>query len=154
MTYSAYQKQTAWVQALKANWINFFSKRSLNAFLFVILTSMGTCVTNFCRAQDAGTKASALVKGLWFVGGRFESGTFYSVDGIFTRKKPKRIDTTINLEGLFIIPPFAEAHKHNIGTGVETWERKAINAYLQAGVFYVKIQGNLPMHDSIKTSLD
>jgi hypothetical protein len=75
------------------------------------------------------------------------------VNGHFTVKKPTRIDTTLDLKGLYIVPPFAEAHNHNIGTGVEERDRKAIQHYLTDGVFYVKIQGNLPMSDESKQLL-
>jgi hypothetical protein len=68
-------------------------------------------------------------------------------------KKPARIDTTLDLSGTWIVPPFAEAHNHNIGTGVLAWDKKAIQNYLAAGVFYVKIMGNLPINDSAKDIL-
>lgn len=57
------------------------------------------------------------------------------------------------MSGLYIVPPFAEGHNHNIGTGVPERDRKAVQRYLIDGVFYVKIQGNLPLTDSDKRSL-
>lgn len=57
------------------------------------------------------------------------------------------------MNGLYIVPPFAEGHNHNIGTGVPERDRKAVQRYLIDGVFYVKIQGNLPLSDSDKRSL-
>jgi len=71
----------------------------------------------------------------------------------FTLVKPSRIDTTINLAGSFVVPPFAEAHNHNIGTGVTEWDKKAIQNYLSAGVFYVIIMANPPIADSTKKLL-
>jgi hypothetical protein len=45
-----------------------------------------------------------------------------------------------------------KAHNHNI-IGVEDRDRKAIQQYLSDGVFYVKIQGNLPLSDEMKRRL-
>ena len=95
----------------------------------------------------------ALVNGKWFSGRSFETRTMYSVGGLFTVKKPARVDRTLDLAGTWIVPPFGDAHNHNIGTGVEAWESKAIQKYLGDGVFYVKIQGNLPMTDDGKRRL-
>src|SRR5205823_5972877 len=94
----------------------------------------------------------ALRNGLWFNGRSFEPRTFYSVDGRFTLKKPARV-RELDLAGSWIVPPFGEAHNHNIGVGVEELDRKAIAKYQADGVFYVKIQGNLPLSDKAKQSL-
>jgi hypothetical protein len=51
------------------------------------------------------------------------------------------------------VPPFAEAHNHNLGTGLEEREKKAIQKYLADGVFYIKIQGNLPLTNEGKLHL-
>ena len=96
---------------------------------------------------------TALVNGKWFNGKVFDELTVYSVNGKFTFKKPATIDTTIDLAGLWMIPPFAEAHNHNIGTGLIESDKKAIQNYLTGGVFYVKIMGNLPITDSTKNLL-
>jgi hypothetical protein len=96
---------------------------------------------------------TALINGRWFDGKSFEALTFYSVDGRFTFRKPVRVDRTLDLAGAYVIPPFGEAHNHNIGTGVEDWDRKAIRKYIADGVFYVKIQGNLPLTEEMKRRL-
>jgi imidazolonepropionase-like amidohydrolase len=101
-------------------------------------------------SQPINLPNTALVNGQWFNGRSFDAVTVYSVDGKFTFKKPTRIDTTIDLSGTWIVPPFAEAHNHNIGTGVLEWDKKAIHEYLAAGVFYVMIMGNLPVNNSTK----
>lgn len=85
----------------------------------------------------------ALTNGEWFNGKSFNSRTVYSVNGRFTFKKPVRVDSNLDLAGAWIVPPFGEAHNHNIGTGVEELDKRAIQKYLADGVFYVQIQGNL-----------
>lgn len=104
-------------------------------------------------AQTIKTPNTAFINGNWFNGNTFESLTMYSVNARFTLVKPSRIDTAINLSGLFVVPPFAEAHNHNIGTGVREWDKKAIQNYLSAGVFYVMIMANPPIADSTKKLL-
>ena len=105
------------------------------------------------KSQDRGPPNVALVKGEWFNGQAFEARTMYSIGGRFTRKKPSRLDRSVDLSGTWIIPPFGEAHNHNIGTGVEELERNAIRKYLADGIFYVKIQGNFPISDERKQRL-
>lgn len=63
-----------------------------------------------------------------------------SIDGRFTLKKPVRVDRVLNLSGTWIIPPFAEAHNHNIKDRSEGADTRAIEMYLANGVFYVKIR--------------
>jgi len=103
------------------------------------------------RAQPA--PSIAFTGARWFRGEAFEARTVYSAGGRFTFRKPARIDRTIDLSGAWVIPPFGEGHNHNIGTGVEEKDRKAIDRYLADGVFYVKIQGNLPLPDQARRKL-
>jgi len=129
-----------------------FKFMSLLPFIFSLLHSF-IFLPQEIFAQVIKTPNTALINGNWFNGKNFETRTMYSVSGLLTFRKPSRIDTTINLIGAFLVPPFAEAHNHNIGTGVTEWDKKAIQNYFAAGVFYVKIQGNLPMDDNTKRSL-
>jgi imidazolonepropionase-like amidohydrolase len=95
----------------------------------------------------------ALRNGRWFNGRSFELRTLYSVDGRFTQKRPARVDRVLDLAGAWIVPPFGEAHNHNIGTGVADWDSRAISKYQADGVFYVKIQGNLPLISETRRTL-
>ncbi|HWP42535.1 MAG TPA: amidohydrolase family protein [Blastocatellia bacterium] len=82
----------------------------------------------------------AFVNGRWFDGHTFRERTFYSVDGVLTSKKPKRIDSTIDLKNRYVIPPFGEAHNHN----VDGANSEIIRRYLEDGIFYVKVPNMLP----------
>lgn len=95
----------------------------------------------------------ALVNGQWFNGTDFERKTFYSIDGRFSLTKPKRVDRTLDLNNLWIVPPFAEGHNHDIGQGTEAMQRAAVEKYLKAGVFYVLIAGNIPLTNEEKQRL-
>lgn len=105
------------------------------------------------KVQSQESPSVALVNGHWFNGKSFEAREFYSVNGRFTSKKPARVDRTLDLAGLWIVPPFGEAHNHNLGSGVEERGRAAIQKYLSDGVFYVKIQGSPPVTEEMKHRL-
>lgn len=87
-------------------------------------------------AAEAASTTCEFIGGQWFDGRRFKQVKFYSVGGILTRKKPRQIDTSIDLSGKYVIPPFGEAHNHNVEAypGIDA----LLKRYLQDGVFYVK----------------
>lgn len=53
------------------------------------------------------------------------------------------MDSTLDLGGGFVVPPFGEAHNHNVEPIGPVDERLA--AYLRDGVFYVKNPNSLPV---------
>src|SRR3954469_7846568 len=77
----------------------------------------------------------AFVHGRWFDGTKFVAETVYAVSGTLTRKRPARIDRSIDLAGGFVVPPFADAHTHHFD-GPATRDHVAM--YLRDGVFYAK----------------
>ena len=95
----------------------------------------------------------ALVNGWWFTGQGFERRTGFSVKDRFTFKAPPQVDRTVDLANSFVVPPFGEAHNHNLGSGAEDKERTAVGRYLADGVFYVKIQGSPPVSDAVRRRL-
>lgn len=113
---------------------------------------LGLLLPTVMWAQEQ-SKCIEFVNGYWFNGKGFEKMTMYSINGVFEVSPVKQVDTIIDLSGKYIVPPFAEAHNHNIGTGNEELDRKAIKKYIEGGVFYVKIQGNLPMNKETKKQL-
>ena len=94
-------------------------------------------------APAAGAPAPTTLElrgGLWFDGTTFREERFFAVDGRLTRTKPARVDRTLDLADGFVVPPFAEAHNHNVADGDEA----TLAAYLKAGIFYVKNPNSLP----------
>ena len=77
----------------------------------------------------------------WFDGTTFRPRTVCVANGALTSKRPPHA-RDVDLRGAFVVPPFGEAHNHN----VEESERLdgVIRAYLDAGVFYVKNPNVLP----------
>ena len=103
--------------------------------------------------QAEGPPPTALIHGRWFDGRSFKEQTVYCVDGMFTRRKPPRVTETLDLTGTWIVPPYAEAHNHNIDGVAEERSRRAIDRYLADGVLYAKIQGNFPLNDEMRRRL-
>ncbi len=79
--------------------------------------------------------------GLVFNGQSFESKTFYVVNSLITFNQPSILDSTIQLNNQYVIPPYGEAHNHNIDD-YNTEEK--IRSYLSKGIFYVKVPNILP----------
>lgn len=80
----------------------------------------------------------AYINGQWFDGHGFVERTVYVSDDLISFTPPEQIDSTHDLAGAFVVPPFGEAHNHDLTTDFEPRER--INEYLQDGVFYAKMQ--------------
>ncbi len=131
------------------------SRRRLIA-LSAAATAIGACGTT--SAKDPipladSAPAYAVTGAKWFTGDGFETKTGYSVRGRFTFRKPAKIDETLDMAGAFIVPPFADAHNHGIGTGVAARDQSMVAAYLRAGVFYAQSMGNLPIDAADKERL-
>lgn len=97
-------------------------------------TTASTASTPLPTVDNAEQRSLHLVGGRWFDGARFDTGDWYVVDGRFTRTRPTRIDATLNLADRYILPPFAEAHNHDLQNAF-TASMNA-QAYLDRGVFY------------------
>lgn len=99
------------------------------------------------RGQSIASKAGPtyqFVNGRWFDGLTFRAKTLYSVDGVLTTTKPVRVDSVLDLTGKYIVPPFGEAHNHNIDGFKKVDDR--IQRYLADGIFYVKNPNSIPRH--------
>jgi imidazolonepropionase-like amidohydrolase len=116
---------------------------------FVIVLLIWSChsipVFSQRQATDLSRKTYKFINGRWFDGKSFQRQTFYAVDGVLTKKKPVQVAETIDLADRFVVPPFAEAHNHNLGSAIylnREFIRQMIQRYLAAGIFYVKIPAN------------
>jgi hypothetical protein len=98
--------------------------------------------------QSLSSKTYELINGRWFDGDGFRNRRFYTAGGLLTAKRPVRVDTIVDLDGKYVIPPFGEAHNHNVEDSKRIDE--IIRTYLQDGIFYVKNPNNLP---AAKTAL-
>lgn len=78
--------------------------------------------------------------GLWFNGKDFTEGTWYVRDGLLTRKAPAKIDTVVDLEKRWVVPPLADAHVSCLAGNPSA--KEALKAYASEGVFYLQILSN------------
>ncbi len=86
------------------------------------------------------SKTYQFKNGQWFDGKTFKRQTMYSINGTFVKKKPTKIDESVDLQNGFVIPPFADAHTHNLDGNFNL--EKMINEYLTEGTFYVQVLAN------------
>lgn len=110
-------------------------KRQLGIWVLLLL-GIGWSATSATAQQNY-----EFSHGNWFDGRTFTPKKFYTVNGVFTARKPAQVERVIDLTGKYVVPPFGEAHNHN----VESSRIDAmIKAYLQVGIFYVKNPNSLP----------
>jgi hypothetical protein len=103
-------------------------------------------LANSVFAEPAPLENFSLVNGKWFDGEKFIKKTLYTVDGRFTAERPDRISREINLKGKYIVPPFGEAHNHNVAPFRFP---QTLRHYIRSGVFYVKNPTNLPAETAV-----
>jgi len=93
-------------------------------------------------APPSTPKTIAFTNGLWFDGHSFRRRIGYSVLGVITFRKPPSIDAVVDFGGGYVVPPFGEAHNHNVEP--LNMVDLLIQRYLAHGIFYVKDPDNLP----------
>lgn len=93
-------------------------------------------------ALTAQQKTIHFINGQWFNGSGFTAGEFYSVNGYLTKNKPAVVDTVVDLNNQFVIPPFGEAHNHSPETDQDL--DVYIERYLADGIFYIKNPNSIP----------
>jgi hypothetical protein len=101
------------------------------------------CVPETARGQSS-SKAYEFTGGRLFDGKSFNSQSFYSVNRSLTFKKPARVDNVIDLAGKYVVPPFGEAHNHNVDWADDAQFARIKRMYLEDGIFYVKNPNSLP----------
>lgn len=107
----------------------------------------GTTLGVPAAAGQAGAVSSAdrvyeLRNGRWFDGTGFRETTFYTRSGTLQATRPARVDSVIDLAGGWVVPPYGEAHNHNVEASSRL--EATIRRYLEAGVFYVMNPDVLP----------
>jgi hypothetical protein len=90
------------------------------------------------KSADVAQASVELSGGKWFDGREFVPKTFYSLDGILTSNRPGHVGSAVDLTGKFVIPPFADAHVHNLNEDSSIDED--VRTDLADGVFYAMEQ--------------
>ncbi len=105
-------------------------KRLIGAALAAILLAGSASAA----APTAEGETLRFVNAVWWDGKAFRKGDRYVRDGQFVA--PVRNARTVDLAGGWVVPPFGEAHNHNLD--FPTMVRGVSDQYLANGVFYVK----------------
>ena len=142
---------SSWIDGLSKMRASRWRDRNVIAALSMVLRGAGVaaallmmlCPIASGQERSGGEAAGGsllkhyeLVNGRWFDGRAFQDATFYTIDGRLTKTKPAVVDERIDLKQGFVVPPFGEAHNHNVEG---PWNLDAVVArYLHDGVFYVK----------------
>jgi hypothetical protein len=116
----------------------------LSQALRAVMAGAGLLAASACSHQPpSAAPASEYVNGRWFDGERFQARTLYAVDGRLRSSRPngRRIQT-VDLQGGFVVPPYGEAHNHNLEQSPRL--EQTICRYLADGVFYVRNPNSLP----------
>lgn len=103
----------------------------------IVLVIFAIFLTQQIRAENL-----RFVNGLWFDGKTFDAKTVYSLNGILSFSFKGKIDSNVDLQNSYVIPPFAEAHTHQFLDVMNFQEQ--IDDYLNKGIFYVKNPNSLP----------
>ena len=117
--------------------------RSIAAY--TVSLAMGAAVSAAGEEQAPASTVVAYENGYWFTGSTFEPRQMHVRGNIFI-EPGERPDLVIDLDGGYVVPPFGEAHNHNVELIPSQPARleATLNAYLQAGVFYVQNPNTLP----------
>jgi imidazolonepropionase-like amidohydrolase len=92
------------------------------------------------RQGVGGGGRSEIVGGKWFDGEKFVARTAYVVDGYFVAERPPAVDRVIRVDGSFVVPPYGDAHTHNLAGAYQLAE--AFETYRRQGIYYALVLGN------------
>ena len=79
--------------------------------------------------------------GRWFDGTAFAERSMYVLGSVFRERRPSRVDSVVNLDGRFVVPPFADAHQHMFDPSTAS---AFVARQVRDGIFYVKEQSGAP----------
>jgi Amidohydrolase family len=113
--------------------------RNAAIIMVLLLTAL------MAQGQSSNTPRNfEFINGNWFDGQKFVVRRFYSAGGILTTRKPAHVDRVIDLAGKYVVPPFGEAHNHNLDWSSEEQFARLKRMYLEGGIFYIKNPNSLP----------
>jgi len=104
--------------------------------LILSITLLAGCQASAEQDATRSAPTTAYVNGHVWTGERFVDRPLVVRAGRFVDGPPSEADTTIDLAEGYVIPPFGDAHTHNMGSGGMAI-RMAQNLYLPQGIFYV-----------------
>ena len=105
------------------------------------LTALFCALVFTLTAQaPAPAKTYELRNGNFYNGKDFTTGTWYVVNGTFTKKAPAKIDSVVELDGRWITPPLGDAFCGSVADNPSG--ANLLNLYREEGVFYLQMLGH------------
>ena len=115
----------------------------------VALLTVGACAHRGSKAPEAQFR---LVNGQWFDGRTFVRRDMAVADGKL-QTGAVRGGEVVDLGGGFVVPPFCEAHNHNLPALRREGSLATSARYLKDGIFYVQITGALTADPQARSGL-
>lgn len=112
--------------------------------IFLLAGSIDACGGGPAPAVGprVATRIAEYRNGFWFDGSRFKPRTMFVVGDRFRERRPRQVDTVIDLDGRWVVPPYADAQQPLIEPdNIATYVR----LFLRDGVFYVQDRGTAPV---------
>lgn len=78
--------------------------------------------------------------GHWFDGAKFQPGTWYSVGGKLTQKAPAKVDSIVDLQGRWAVPPLGDAFCSSLYA--YNPPQQQLKTYADEGVLYLQVLAN------------
>ncbi len=103
-------------------------------FAFAIIATLAFATAGFAQ------KNYEFKNGFWYNGTDFTLGTWYTVDGKFSKKAPARIDSVVDMNQRYAIPPFGDAFSSSLAANPSV--DNMLKMYFNDGIFYVQTLGN------------
>lgn len=109
-------------------------RRTRTAMAAALLGSLLALPASAADFKASPEMAIELRHAQWFDGEKLQRGSLYIEDGVFTDKRPRKVNRLMELKGQTLVPPLAEGHNHNLQGqwGLERFGQD----YLRDGVFY------------------
>lgn len=107
-----------------------------------ILAAAGLVLSSCASGANVTPGRAAYVNANVFDGEAFRPGDLVIENGRLIDARPETASVQIDLAGAYVVPPFCEAHNHNLGSSYQN--QAAIDAYLRDGIFYVGLLSNVP----------
>jgi hypothetical protein len=112
--------------------------------LFAGSTLIVSCATPVRTEPAPHGVAYEVRNGKWLGPDGFRSDTRYVVDARLSLTRPAVVDSVIDAEGGWIVPPYGEAHNHNVSYTTAARTDSLLARYMRDGVFYALNPGDLP----------
>lgn len=97
---------------------------------------LAALTASLLAAGAAAAETTAFTNARWWTPDGFVAGDRYAEAGVFIAAPSGAPDRTVDLAGAWVVPPFGEAHNHNLDDPARAAAMGA--TYLSAGILYVK----------------